>query len=128
MINGYYHMNFSFEVDEKAKALEIKFKNKWEENTFEEYAEILKKFINIVDNEKYTLVLECSRFNIPIPQFKVVVRPFLQVYKNAGFKHVRLMTENPQYEFRRAVAIVNEKIGFDIEYCNNLHIRQRVAI
>lgn len=122
----YRTINFSFTIDYESKSLIVEFKGVWPENVFLEYSNKLQEFISKVNTQEYTLVLKCAEYGISIPDLIKVVKPFLQIYYDAGFKHVRLMTENPQKEFRRVIKETGSTIGFELEFCNYRYISQEV--
>lgn len=124
----YYDRCFTFEVQEGSKALMVELKNKWVSETFAEYARVLDIFINKISCTDYTLVIKCSQFNVTIPMLRGMLKPFLLTYKNAGFRFVRVVTENPQKEFRRMVKQLNTTIGFSMEFYNSQHEKQEVYI
>lgn len=117
---------YSFTIDNENKALIIDFKNEWDDTIISKYMINLIEYIDKIDTHIYTLVLRCSEFKISIPELRGIVGPFLKVYHDAGFKHMRLITENPQKGFRKVVKNVGNDIGFDIEYCNSAYNKQMV--
>lgn len=124
----FYSRFFTFEVQENNLALVVELKNEWSDTTFKQYAEVLHRFINYIDSNNYSLILKCSEFKVCIGRLRGLLKPFLQTYKDAGFKVVKVITENPQKEFRRMVKESNESIGFEMMFCNSMHINQVVHI
>ena len=120
--------NFSFTNNIEGSALIVELKGEWDDSIAEHYAMELFKFTRGIEVNNYTLVLKCSEFKVSIPYLKQVLRPFLQWYKDIGFKHVRLITENPQKEFRRLVKTINQAIGFELQFCDSRYIDQEVYI
>ena len=127
VISDYNSRQFSFSIDKKTKALIIEFK-RWDDLAHSTYPKVLKKYLSAVDPNSYTLVLRCAEFAIPIPYFKKTIKPFLQIYYDAGFKHVRLMTENPQKVLRQVIKEVGSKIGFELEFCDYKYNKQEVYV
>lgn len=125
---NYNCIDFSFTVDKQNKVLIVDFKGKWVDDAYNNYMKKLKHFISLVNTDEYTLALRCSQFGISIPDLTLQIGPFMQVYKDAGFKHMRVITENPQKEFRRVMFKAGNKIGFTMEFCNSFYENQEVYV
>jgi hypothetical protein len=125
---NYHSRHFSLYIQPENGALLVKLKGTWLPETFDKYASVLGKFLSYIDTNEYTLIIHCAEFKISIPELRGIVTPFLKTYRDAGFKIVKIVTENPQYEFRRMVKTVGLSLGFEMEFTNHAHIPQKVYI
>ena len=117
---------YSFTIDRDSRALIINFKGRWESHIYDEFMADLKWFIGKVDTSVYTLILRCSEFGIPMTELRDLIDPFMKVYRDAGFSHMRVITENPQKLFRQIMGESGLKIGFTMEFCNSEYAAQEV--
>lgn len=110
---------YELEVDNKSMSLIIRFKGVWSPSTGDEFMGALQKFIKVTAGGAYSLTLDCVEFKATPSELRAMVGPFLQAYREAGFKYVRLISENPQKVFRSIIKEVGAKVGFSTEFCDS---------